>query len=293
MELKQISLFEAQINNMPANLPEEGKNVFWYGLSDEGQYKGFMEITESDGISEISFFMIPSLYQGHRYGDIMLELYLDQYIPKSEASSMLTAVFEYNGDHGLELNRLFSDHGFDISLRHFRECRLPFDTVHKKLASKKTGSYSGRMVNLASGISAVLDNIRQIKDIDITARDVSEASVELSVAALNEEGKLEALLLADRDQSQNEVQVTHLFTDTDDPTILRRFLSFAVENARQSMDPPKYITFVAANEKLEKVMDSFFDEPETAKLIMADAEFNLCKYLEQLKVKEIIKEVRV
>ena len=61
MELKQISLFEAQINNMPANLPEEGKNVFWYGLSDEGQYKGFMEITESDGISEISFFMIPSL----------------------------------------------------------------------------------------------------------------------------------------------------------------------------------------------------------------------------------------
>ena len=59
------------------------------------------------------------------------------------------------------------------------------------------------------------------------------------------------------------------------------------------MDPPKYITFVAANEKLEKVMDSFFDEPETAKLIMADAEFNLGKYLEQLKVKEIIKEVRV
>ena len=53
---------------------------------------------------------------------------------------MLTAVFEYNGDHGLELNRLFSDHGFDISLRHFRECRLPFDTVHKKLALKKTGS---------------------------------------------------------------------------------------------------------------------------------------------------------
>ena len=59
------------------------------------------------------------------------------------------------------------------------------------------------------------------------------------------------------------------------------------------MTKEHYISFVAANEKLKKVMDSFFDEPETAELIMADAEFNLGKYLEQLKVKESIKEVRV
>ena len=292
MELKQISLFEAQINNMPAEMPEDGKNVFWYGLSDEGQYKGFMEITESDGISEISFFMIPSLYQGHGYGDIMLELYLDQYIPKSEPSSMLTAVFEYNGDHGRELNRIFSDHGFDISLRTLKECRLPFEVVNKKLSSKKQSGYKGKMVNLSRGHDFVLDNIRELGDIDITFRDVSEASVELSVAAINNEGRLEALLLANRDEDQNEAQVTNLFTDTDDPSILRSFLSFAVENASQSMDPPEYISFVAANEKLEKVMNSFFDEPETSKLIMADAEFNLDRYLEQLRIRETIREVR-
>ena len=292
MELKQISLFEAQINNMPAEMPEDGKNVFWYGLSDEGQYKGFMEITESDGISEISFFMIPSLYQGHGYGDIMLELYLDQYIPKSEPSSMLTAVFEYNGDHGRELNRIFSDHGFYISLRTLKECRLPFEVVNKKLSSKKQSGYKGKMVNLSRGHDFVLDNIRELGDIDITSRDVSEASVELSVAAISNEGRLEALLLANRDEDQNEAQVTNLFTDTDDPSILRSFLSFAVENASQSMDPPEYISFVAANEKLEKVMNSFFDEPETSKLIMADAEFNLDRYLEQLRIRETIREVR-
>jgi hypothetical protein len=58
------------------------------------------------------------------------------------------------------------------------------------------------------------------------------------------------------------------------------------------MDPPEYISFVAANEKLEKVMNSFFDEPETSKLIMADAEFNLDRYLEQLRIRETIREVR-
>lgn len=113
--------------------------------------------------------------------------------------------------------------------------------------------------------------------------------MELSVAALSPEGTLEALLLVSEDDDFAEAQVTNLFTATDDITVLRSFLSFAVENAGSGTEPPSLVSFVAVNEKLELVMNSFFDKPDTFKTIIADAEFNLGRYIEQLKVKGLVR----
>ena len=289
MELKEISIYEAQLYDMPATDIAEGDEVVWYALSDDDEYKGFMEITRYDGINEISFFMIPDLYQGNGYGNIMMELFLEQYIPTSTADDMLTAVFEYNGDYGQEINRIFSDHGFDIRLKSYRECELSFETVYKKLNSKKASGYKGRMVNFTQAYKEIFENAEELEKNGISLRDIREANKELSVAALSHEGKLEALLLVSEDEDYTEAVVNNLFTATDDITILRSFLSFAVDNAARSTNPPILISFVAVNEKLEMVMDSFFDKPRTFQLIMADAEFNLGKYVEQLKLARAIR----
>ena len=160
---------------------------------------------------------------------------------------------------------------------------------YKKLASKKASNYSGNMMNLSECIDDVLDGVRKADDLSVTVRDVMEADLELSVAAINQEGGIEALLLASEDVDRREVAVTNLYTATDDPSIIRRFLAFAVENAGRSNEPPQYISFVAAYEKLEKVMDTFFDNPQTSNLILAEAEFDLGKYIEQLKLMDALR----
>lgn len=289
MELKEISIYEAQMYNMPATDVVGDETIIWYALDDDGEYKGFMEITQYDDINEISFFIVPDLYKGDGLGNRMLELFLEQYIPTSSPKDMLTAVFDYSGDFGQELNDIFSDHGFDIRLSTYKGCTLSFDTVYKRLSSKKKSSYSGRMVNLTEGIREVLDNREKLEENGITVKDIREANMELSVAALSPEGTLEALLLVSEDDDFAEAQVTNLFTATDDITVLRSFLSFAVENAGSGTEPPSLVSFVAVNEKLELVMNSFFDKPDTFKTIIADAEFNLGRYIEQLKVKGLVR----
>ena len=291
MELKEISIYGARLYGMPALEPGEGEEATWYALSDEGENKGFMEVTRYDDISEISFFMIPDLYQGNGYGNIMMELFLEKYIPESKVTDLLTATYEYNGDFGPEINRIFSDHGFDISLNTYRQCELPFDVAYKRLSSKKANSYKGKMANFSECIRDVYDNVEELAHHGISARDIAESSLEFSVAAISPEGKVEALLLVSEDNDHREAVVNNLFTATDDPAILRSFLAFAVENAKLSADTPEFISFVAANEKLEKVMDAVFDHPRTFKVIMADAEFSLGKYIEQLKLRESLKEV--
>ena len=70
VELREISLFEAEQNDLPASEPGEGEVRTWYALVDEEVYKGYMETTlyEEDDITEISFFMIPDIYQENGLG---------------------------------------------------------------------------------------------------------------------------------------------------------------------------------------------------------------------------------
>ena len=286
MELREISNYEAELNDLPVSNPGEDATSIWYALEVDGKYTGFMEVTdyEDDDIKEISFFMVPDIYQGNGYGDAMLTLFLDQYIPQSTPDDLLTAAFELNVDDGDKLQRIFSDHGFEIGYRSMSECELPFETVYARLASKKPLSYKGRMENLSECIGDVIDGIRNLEDSGVTVRDVRESDIELSVAAIDEDGTLEALMLVSADVDSREISVDNLYTVTNDPTILRKFLAFAVENAQNSNEPPEFISFAAANEKLQKVMEMFFDNPDTSELIVAEAEFNLGKYVEQLKL---------
>ena len=291
MELKEISIFEAREYDLPAREAGKGEMSVWYALEDEDTYKGFMEVTEDEefSIKDISYFMVPDIYQGNNYGNIMLSLFLNEYIPGSAPEDLLTAAFEYNTGSGEQLDSIFSGHGFDITLRAFRECSMPFDAVYKRLATKKPGSYKGRMANLSVCINDVLENLPELKNGDISQKDIRDADIELSVAAVNSEGKLEALMLVSSEIDGREAVVSNLYTATDNPTVLRRFLAFTVDNAARSLQPPEIVTFVAANEKLEQVMDTFFDHPQTSQLIVADAEFNLGKYVEQLKLLDTLR----
>ena len=83
--------------------------------------------------------------------------------------------------------------------------------------------------------------------------------------------------------------ITDLFVDSDDKWMLRAILSFAVENANNSTRKPQSISFAAVNEKLEKVMTSLLDPAETSTVVLADAEFSLGKYLEQLNITDSIR----
>ena len=271
---------------MPATEPGEGEISMWYALEDDEGYKGFMEVTQYDDISEITYFMVPDIYKGNGYANRMLEEFLSVYIPESTPDSMLTTAFDYNVGDGLELADIFESHGFDINIEPLKECTLPFDSVYKKLSMKKSANYDGEMVNLVDGYLEVIDAAPEMVDSGITVRDIREASMELSVAALTPDNRIEALMLASKDVNSNEVVVNNLYTATEDPTVLRKFLSFAVENASTRPEVPGYITFVAANERLEAVMDSFFDYPKASELIIAEGEFNLGKYLEQQKMLE-------
>ena len=47
MELREISLYEARMNDLPASEPGEGEVCIWYALDDNEEYKG----------SEISIFL--------------------------------------------------------------------------------------------------------------------------------------------------------------------------------------------------------------------------------------------
>ena len=286
MELREISIYEAKDYDLPAGEPGLGVTSTWYALDDEDVYKGFMEVTyfEDDDFNQITYFTVPDLYQGNNYGNIMLALFLDQYIPQSTPDDLLTASFDYNTGDGEVLARIFSDHGFDIALSTYRECSMPFETVYKKLAAKKAISYKGKMANFTECINDVVDQLPALRDYGITLSDLREADIEKSIAAINNEGKLEALMLVNTDVDGRESIITDLYTATDDPTILRRFLAFAVDNGARCPQPPELITFVAANEKLEKFMDTLFENAPTSDLIMAEAEFNLGKYVEQLKL---------
>ena len=286
MELREISLFEAEQNDLPASEPGEGEVRTWYALVDEEVYKGYMETTlyEEDDITEISFFMIPDIYQGNGLGKYMLTLYLDSYIPSSTPEKLLTAFFEYNGEYGEAFNSIFSSHGFDISLSSFRECTLPLEVVKDRLAPKKAASYKGRLVNLAEGINDVLAAVNGNKDIGITVTDVKESELELSVAAFDTDDRLTALMLLSPDPDTGDAVVTELYTGSEDMTLLRSFFGFAAENALNAEEPPVNISFAAANERLERIMESVFDNPKTSEIVMAEGEFNLGKYVEQLKL---------
>ena len=291
MRLSEITMYEARLNHMPAYAPGYGESSTWYALEDEEGYKGFMEITriEAENISEISYFMIPDIHRGNGYGALMLELFLEKYIPVSEAGDMLTAAFDYSGDHGGDLERLLSEHGFDISFSSFKECYLSFEDVYKKLAQGKDSAFKSLLMKLSEGLETAYRGLADLKDCDITLRDVAEADGELSVMAADEEGNLMALLLVSIDENSGEAVITDLFVDSDDKWLLRALLSFAVENANNSTRKPQSISFAAVNEKLEKVMTSLLDLAETSTVVLADAEFNLGKYLEQLNITDSIR----
>ena len=289
MELKEVSVYEVEMYDLPVREPGEDEICRWFALEVDGKYTAFMEVTESEGLKEISFFIVPDIYKGHGYGDAMLTLYLDQYIPQSEPGELLTACFDYNYGDGDKLASIFAGHGFDIGLKSYPECFLPFETVYNRLASKKPVSYKGTMANLSVCITDVLEAVRSNPDMGITPGDVRESDIEMSVAAIDDDGKLEALMLVSEDIDSKEATVDNLYTSTNDPTTLRKFMSFAVENARISVDPPEFISFVAANKRLEQVMELFFDHPDTSEMIVADCEFNLDKYIEQLKIRDALR----
>ena len=286
MELREISIFEARQNDLPASEPGAGEVRTWYALTDEGLNKGYMETTryEEDDVTEISFFMIPDIYQGYGLGKAMLTLYLDSYIPLSTPDKLLTTFFEYNGEYGEALASIFSGHGFDISLNPFRECTIPLENVRERLAAGKNPSYKGRMVNLTEGINDVLAAVGQDIDSDITVTDVKESGLELSVAAFDNDDRMEALMLMSEDPETGDAVVTDLYTDSEDPTLLMKFFGFAAENALNAVEPPANISFAAANERLEEIMKTVFGDPRTSEIIMAEGEFNLGKYVEQLKL---------
>ena len=286
MELREISMFEARQNDLPASEPGVGEVCTWYALTDEGLNKGYMETTryEEDDVTEISFFMIPDIYQGYGLGKAVLTLYLDSYIPLATPNKLLTTFFEYNGEYGEALASIFSSHGFDISLNPFRECTIPLDTVRERLATGKNPSYKGRMVNLTEGINDVLAAVGQDIDSDITVTDVKESELELSVAAFDNDDRMEALMLMTEDPETGDAVVTDLYSDSKDPTLLMKFFGFAAENALNAVEPPVNISFAAANERLEEIMETVFEDPRTSEIIMAEGEFNLGKYVELLKL---------
>ena len=286
MELREMSLFEAGQNDLPASEPGAGEVRAWYALADGDLNKGYMETTqyEEDDITEISYFMIPDIYQGEGLGRAMLALYLDYYIPLSTPNKMLTTFFEYNGEYGEAFSSIFSSHGFDISLQSFKECTIPLETVREKLVTKRTASYKGRMVNLARGINDVLAAVDANENINMTVTDVRESDLELSVAAFDPDDKLTALMLVSQDQDNGDAVVTDLYTVSEETSLLKKFFGFAAENALDSEAQPAFITFTAANEKLENAMNTVFDNPKTHEVIMAEGEFNLGKYVELLKL---------
>ncbi len=291
MNLKEISLFEARLNDVPASEPGEGEICIWYALEDEDEYKGFMEVTQNEAydISEISYFMIPDIYQGNGYGKIMLELFLDKYIGESGPESLLTIAFSYNSDYGKELTQLFSNHGFEFGISTYEECFLPFDTVYDKLSYKKLSSYPGLMMKLAEGMEVAASGVHKHKDSEISTKDLHDADSELSVLLSDQDGNLEGILLASKSYDRSEEIITDLYIAKDDPLIMRTLLGFAVENAGNSYEPPQYISFTAANEKLEKVMESVFDNPKASVTAVAEGEFNFGKYVAQLEISESLR----
>ena len=288
MKLIDIPFYEARENDMPVRTPEPGEAITWYALLDEedDEYKGFMEVTfdEEEDITEISYFQIPDIYRDNGYGALMLEKYLDTYIPNSTEASMLTAAFDYTGDDGNKLSELLSDHGFDISLNTYEECYLPFKTVYEKLSAKSGSMYDSMMKTLAESLEEVASALNDLEDSSITEGDLRDADPELSVAAIDSEGNLKALLLASGEVERKEVEVTDLYVAPDSKTILRPFLAFTVSNAAGSSTVPEYISFSAVNEKLQEVMTTFLNPPQTSSVVTAEAEFNLGKYVEQLKI---------
>ena len=288
MRLTEIPLYEARDNDLPVRVPGEGEICIWYALEDDNEYRGFMEVTRADemDLTEISYFMIPDIYQDNGYGALMLELFLDMYIPETTGVSMLTAAFDYTGDYGNKYLNLLSDHGFDVSLTTHKECCLPFESVYKKLASQSGSFYDFMMMNLAEGMEQAISALRDVKDTLITPGDIRESDPELSVAAIDDDGNLKALLLVSGDPDRREAVVTDLYVAQDSKIILRPFFAFTVKNAADSIQPPEYISFAAVNKKLEQVMTTFLDPPQTSAVVTAEAEFNLGKYVEQLKIAE-------
>ncbi len=57
----------------------------------------------------------------------------------------------------------------------------------------------------------------------------------------------------------------------------------------KSTEVPDLLSFVSANEKLEKVMDVLFENPRTSEVVIADAEFDLGKYVEQIKLVDALR----
>ena len=61
MELREISLYEARMNDLPASEPGEGEVCIWYALEDNDEYKGFIEVihNEAEVMDEIDYFIVP------------------------------------------------------------------------------------------------------------------------------------------------------------------------------------------------------------------------------------------
>ncbi len=288
MEFRPITEYEASEYYMPVAYTPPEEKAQWYALQENYRCIAFMEVTEYDSISEITFLYVPDLYQGNGYGAYMIQEFIAHFLPEY---NMLTASFEYSRNDGDRIADILSSNGFMIEFTELKEYSFTFEEAYDRFVTGKKYPYKGRMFNFAVGLDEVISKYDDYKDNDIALNlaDIQNADLERSVAAISDEGKVEALLLVQRDIERGEARVNFLYTDTEDSSVLRAFFAFAFENAKYVLAPPTSISFVATNPRLEKMFDGLFNNPPTSTVVMADAEFSVDKYLKQIELTEMLR----
>ena len=289
MEVRKITPDEVEAFGIPVNTYDTESDYQWYGVFEKDTCTGFMEIATDGGISEISYLYVPDIYRENGYGKALVLKAASEYL---QNDNMLVAMYYKNRPFGEEFTEIFSEMGFDIRSDKTTEYEISFDTLKKTFIKEgaKEYEYKGSFCNFTEGADDVFLSLDSIKDRDsyITKRDILTADLKKSVAAINESGVIDALLLVKRDPDDAFITVSNLYYGAKDPVLLKEFFRFAVENAIQNATDPRSVNFIGINEKIRTMVENMFPDEPRYELYLAEAVFNRERFIKQAEIAEKI-----
>ena len=277
MELVELEIDEALYYNLPVISGLNDTSSTWYGLSDENEMCGFMEVVTTLDEVAIDYLYVPEKYRGKGYAKFMVRslvsLALSEDVP-------VRASFMYSGIYGEIFETIFRDNGFSVAIQRLNEIEIPFETAYNRLSNGKV--LKDLSVKPLKDVDIDLLGEFWKRDeaaIDMVGRDdMTDADKDRSVIAINSEGKIVAALLVEGDTHPNICYISALWGCGDNPAILRSLFTGMVKILNAQEDRPTTIEFLCLNENIESLANRLFDTKKVNPIYLAEAEFDHSRF---------------
>ena len=277
MEFIILSYEEAEYYHMPVWTFSEEDGSKWYGVKDDDEVKGFMEVISDDIEETINYLYVRDIYRGMGYGSFLIEKFCEEL---AESDKEINVRFQYSDFYGKIYAKIFSKYGFQVMVEAVDEYRISFDEVKNRF-SKNNADNAKKIVTLNNAPMKKLvtfwDSEEAIENM-VGYEEMMEADPERSVIAFSKDGKVTGVLLSDDNNISDLCNISALYSSENDPSLLKNMFEAATLTASSQENPPENISFLCVNKKVSGLADKLFENKIISKKYIATATFDKERY---------------